>query len=70
VEGFPGKSKKGELSIFPRRLVLLSPCLHMLPKVRDAVHHVHSNRNHNHNHNLNHNHQRILFAALTERWCV
>jgi hypothetical protein len=31
VEGFPGKSKKGELSIFPRRFVLLSPCLHMPP---------------------------------------
>ncbi|KAJ0393177.1 hypothetical protein P43SY_000564 [Pythium insidiosum] len=32
VEGMPGKSKKGELSIFPTRLVLLSPCMHMLPK--------------------------------------
>ncbi|KAF0686824.1 Aste57867_21384 [Aphanomyces stellatus] len=32
VTGFPGKSKKGELSIFPTRLVLLSPCMHMLPK--------------------------------------
>ncbi|KAK9822199.1 hypothetical protein WJX81_002806 [Elliptochloris bilobata] len=32
VEGFPGKSKKGELSIFPRTLVVLAPCLHMLPK--------------------------------------
>ncbi|GLC33824.1 Lysine--tRNA ligase [Pleodorina starrii] len=31
VEGFPGKSKKGELSIFPRKFVLLSPCLHMPP---------------------------------------
>ena len=29
--GYPGKSKKGELSIFPTQLVLLSPCLHMLP---------------------------------------
>jgi len=29
--GFPGKSKKGELSIFPSEMVLLSPCLHMLP---------------------------------------
>jgi lysyl-tRNA synthetase class 2 len=32
VKGFPGKSKKGELSIFPHQLTLLSPCLHMLPK--------------------------------------
>ncbi|PNH09083.1 Lysine--tRNA ligase [Tetrabaena socialis] len=31
VEGFPGKSKKGELSIFPRKFVVLSPCLHMPP---------------------------------------
>jgi lysyl-tRNA synthetase class 2 len=31
VQGNPGKSKKGELSIFPTKLVLLSPCLHMLP---------------------------------------
>ncbi|CAG8595940.1 747_t:CDS:2, partial [Paraglomus occultum] len=32
VRGCPGKSKRGELSIFPKDLVLLSPCLHMLPK--------------------------------------
>lgn len=31
VKGFPGKSKKGELSIFPTEIILLSPCLHMLP---------------------------------------
>jgi OB-fold nucleic acid binding domain len=31
VEGYPGKTKKGELSIIPRKLKLLSPCLHMLP---------------------------------------
>lgn len=31
VKGFPGKSKKGELSIFPTYIELLSPCLHMLP---------------------------------------
>ncbi len=31
VTGYPGKSKKGELSIFPTKLVLLSPCYHMLP---------------------------------------
>lgn len=32
VVGYPGKSKKGELSIFPTQMHLLSPCLHMLPK--------------------------------------
>jgi len=31
VTGYPGKSKKGELSIFPVKIELLSPCLHMLP---------------------------------------
>lgn len=31
VTGIPGKSKKGELSIFPSKISLLSPCLHMLP---------------------------------------
>jgi len=31
VKGYPGKSKTGELSIFPIELQLLSPCLHMLP---------------------------------------
>ncbi|ORX81413.1 cytoplasmic lysine-tRNA ligase Krs1 [Basidiobolus meristosporus CBS 931.73] len=32
VKGCPGKSKRGELSIFPKDVQLLSPCLHMLPK--------------------------------------
>ena len=31
VTGYVGKSKKGELSIFPTKLILLSPCLHMVP---------------------------------------
>uniref|UniRef100_A0A8C3RMF2 Lysine--tRNA ligase n=2 Tax=Chelydra serpentina TaxID=8475 RepID=A0A8C3RMF2_CHESE len=31
VQGNPGKTKKGELSIIPREITLLSPCLHMLP---------------------------------------
>eukprot|EP00594_Rhizosolenia_setigera_P016244 CAMPEP_0178955426 /NCGR_PEP_ID=MMETSP0789-20121207/9596_1 /TAXON_ID=3005 /ORGANISM="Rhizosolenia setigera, Strain CCMP 1694" /LENGTH=593 /DNA_ID=CAMNT_0020637051 /DNA_START=131 /DNA_END=1912 /DNA_ORIENTATION=+ len=31
VKGFVGKSKKGELSLFPTSIQLLSPCLHMLP---------------------------------------
>ena len=34
VVGYPGKSQKGELSIFPRSFQILSPCLHMLPKRR------------------------------------
>jgi lysyl-tRNA synthetase, class II len=31
IKGYAGKSKNGELSIFPHEIVLLSPCLHMLP---------------------------------------
>jgi len=31
IKGYPGKSKKGELSIFPCHLEVLTPCLHMLP---------------------------------------
>ncbi|KAG9336927.1 hypothetical protein JZ751_030040 [Albula glossodonta] len=31
VHGNPGKTKKGELSIIPIEMTLLSPCLHMLP---------------------------------------
>jgi len=37
IRGYPGKSKKGELSIFPRQTVLLSPCLHMLPTARSGL---------------------------------
>jgi len=32
VRGFIGKSKKGELSVFPHEVKLLTACLHMLPK--------------------------------------
>ena len=32
VVGQPGKTKRGELSIFPTSLELLTPCLHMMPK--------------------------------------
>lgn len=32
VTGCAGKSRKGELSIFPSNIMLLSPCYHMLPK--------------------------------------
>lgn len=31
IRGYPGKTKRGELSIFPRHLEVLTPCLHMLP---------------------------------------
>lgn len=31
--GFAGKSKKGELSVFPTSMQLLAPCLHMLPRM-------------------------------------
>lgn len=31
---FAGKTKKGELSIFPKSMQLLSYCMHMLPKTR------------------------------------
>ena len=30
-KGFPGKTKKGELSIIPQEVEILTPCLHMLP---------------------------------------
>jgi lysyl-tRNA synthetase class 2 len=31
IVGHPGKTKKGELSVIPVTMTLLSPCLHMLP---------------------------------------
>ncbi|CAG9839031.1 unnamed protein product [Diabrotica balteata] len=31
IEGVPTKTKKGELSILPKKIKLLAPCLHMLP---------------------------------------
>ncbi|XP_012251196.2 lysine--tRNA ligase isoform X2 [Athalia rosae] len=31
IVGNPGKTKKGEFSIMPKSITLLSPCLHMLP---------------------------------------
>lgn len=31
VIGYPAKSKTGEFSIIPSSIILLSPCLHMLP---------------------------------------
>ena len=37
VTGFPGKTKRGELSIFPRDILVLSPCLRMLPKAHTGL---------------------------------
>ncbi|XP_071743833.1 lysine--tRNA ligase [Lepeophtheirus salmonis] len=37
VIGKPGKTKKGELSVMPMKLILLSPCLHMLPHLHYGV---------------------------------
>ena len=34
IKGVPGKSKRGELSIFPSQVTLLTPCLQMLPHAR------------------------------------
>ncbi|XP_027074612.1 lysine--tRNA ligase-like isoform X1 [Coffea arabica] len=36
IVGFPGKTKRGELSIFPKRFVVLSHCLHMMPRQKLA----------------------------------
>lgn len=37
VIGHPGKTKKGELSVMPLKLELLSPCLHMLPHLHYGI---------------------------------
>ncbi|KAF7806646.1 lysine--tRNA ligase, cytoplasmic-like [Senna tora] len=37
ITGFPGKSKKGELSIFPKTFTVLSHCLHMMPRQKSAA---------------------------------
>ncbi|XP_028781209.1 lysine--tRNA ligase, cytoplasmic [Neltuma alba] len=37
ITGFPGKSKKGELSIFPKTFILLSHCLRMMPRQKSAA---------------------------------
>ncbi|KAL3771630.1 hypothetical protein ACHAWU_007747 [Discostella pseudostelligera] len=38
ARGYVGKSKTGELSLFPFEMLLLSPCLHMLPKATAGGH--------------------------------
>ena len=37
VVGNPGKTKKGELSVMPTEIQLLSPCLHMLPHLHYGI---------------------------------
>eukprot|EP00948_MAST-09A_sp_MAST-9A-sp1_P002250 g2250.t1 len=37
VVGKPGRTRTGELSIYPSAMRLLSPCLHMLPKGNNAL---------------------------------
>jgi len=37
IRGFVGKSKTGELSVFPREVKLLSACFHMLPKEHQGL---------------------------------
>jgi len=37
VVGNPGRTKKGELSIIPTSIVLLAPCLHMLPHLHYGI---------------------------------
>ena len=37
VEGVPGRSKTGELSVRPERITSLSYCMHMLPKAEAGM---------------------------------
>lgn len=37
VKGHVGKTKKGELSIVPHEMIILAPCLHMLPKAQSGL---------------------------------
>ncbi|KAA1099846.1 lysyl-tRNA synthetase [Puccinia graminis f. sp. tritici] len=37
VTGFPSRTKKGELSISPRSMILLSPNLHQLPRAETTI---------------------------------
>ncbi|KAJ3678218.1 hypothetical protein LUZ60_002021 [Juncus effusus] len=36
ISGYPGKSKRGELSIFPRKFMVLAPCLLMMPRQKEG----------------------------------
>lgn len=37
IVGYPAKTKKGELSIIPKTITILSPCLHMLPHLHSGL---------------------------------
>ncbi|RHY33786.1 hypothetical protein DYB32_001416, partial [Aphanomyces invadans] len=37
IHGFPGKSGKGELSIIPREIVVLSPCVSAIPNSKYGI---------------------------------
>ncbi|KAM7461580.1 hypothetical protein LguiA_029701 [Lonicera macranthoides] len=37
ITGFPGRSIRGELSIFPKSFVVLSDCLHTMPQQKTAL---------------------------------
>lgn len=37
VRGNPGRSKRGELSLFPQEFYILAPCMHLLPKGPSAL---------------------------------
>lgn len=43
VKGFPGKSGKGELSVIPRQIEILAPCIQPFPNskygIREPVRH-------------------------------
>ncbi|XP_030944089.1 lysine--tRNA ligase, cytoplasmic-like isoform X2 [Quercus lobata] len=45
VKGFPGKTRRGELSIFPRSFIVLSHCLHMMPRQKPKAGSVSDNAN-------------------------
>lgn len=37
MRGFPGKSGKGELSIIPRQLEILAPCIQPFPNSKYGI---------------------------------
>ncbi|XP_030975544.1 lysine--tRNA ligase-like [Quercus lobata] len=45
VKGFPGKTKRGELSIFPRSFIVLFHCLHMIARQKPEAGSVSDNAN-------------------------
>lgn len=37
VKGFPGKSGKGELSVIPRQIEILAPCIQPFPNSKYGI---------------------------------